>query len=373
MLAPRPAGTFVNENEVGAPTQGAKKGLQAKRGLNGPPLLSCDACAHHKLSRFHTHTHRSGCHLIIFTRTHPGRALGNVTNGAKPTPQQQVRPRAILGDISNRAAAPALSAGAKKEELPPVECLHVSDPAPPASFDLTSSARPEAVARAVAEHRAPIFGATARDAGVLEQVRVPSPWAAGASPGPMPTFRGVPPSPFGAEAPQLGQKSAPISHVGSEVQRVSGGARLGLPRHGAELRALPPATLIATSRRRSRPRWSWTRASRCSRRSSRDCRSPPSTTRTRIWSSRTESARRGCVGVGVGGDWRVRAALSAALPREVRGEVRGASCARGRRRRSCDRGWTLHCVSLTGEVDRRRKRRRRVVLRVRIACSVRSI
>ena len=38
MLAPRPAGAFVNENEVGAPTQGAKKGLQAKRGLNGPPL-----------------------------------------------------------------------------------------------------------------------------------------------------------------------------------------------------------------------------------------------------------------------------------------------------------------------------------------------
>ena len=37
MLAPRPAGAFVNENEVGAPTQGAKKGLQAKRGLNGPP------------------------------------------------------------------------------------------------------------------------------------------------------------------------------------------------------------------------------------------------------------------------------------------------------------------------------------------------
>ena len=216
MLAPRPAGAFVNENEVGAPTQGAKKGLQAKRGLNGPPLLSCDACAHHKLSRLHTHTHRSGCHLIIFTRTHPGRALGNVTNGAKPPQQQQVRPRAILGDISNRAAAPALSAGAKKEELPPVECLHVSDPAPPASFDLTSCARPEAVARAVAEHRAPIFGATARDAGVLEQVRVPSPWAAGASPGPIPTFRGVPPSPFGAEAPQLGQKSAPISHVGSE-------------------------------------------------------------------------------------------------------------------------------------------------------------
>ena len=216
MLAPRPAGAFVNENEVGAPTQGAKKGLQAKRGLNGPPLLSCDACAHHKLSRLHIHTHPSGCHLIIFTRTHPGRALGNVTNGAKPPQQQQVRPRAILGDISNRAAAPALSAGAKKEELPPVECLHVSDPAPPASFDLTSCARPEAVARAVAEHRAPIFGATARDVGVLEQVRVPSPWAAGASPGPIPTFRGVPPSPFGAEAPQLGQKSAPISHVGSE-------------------------------------------------------------------------------------------------------------------------------------------------------------
>ena len=73
--------------------------------------------------------------MIIFTRTHPGRALGNVTNGAKPPQQQQVRPRAILGDISNRAAAPALSAGAKKEELPPVECLHVSDPAPPASFE----------------------------------------------------------------------------------------------------------------------------------------------------------------------------------------------------------------------------------------------
>ena len=241
--------------------------------------------------------------MIIFTRTHLGRALGNVTNGAKPPPQQQVRPRAILGDISNRAAAPALSAGAKKEELPPVECLHVSDPAPPTSFDLTSCARPEAVARAVAEHRAPIFGATARDAGVLEQVRVPSPWAAGSSPGPMPTFRGVPPSPFGDEAPQLGQKSAPISHVGSARCSSSPVAPASACPATApkEVCALPPATLLATSRRRSRPRWSWTRASRCSRLSSRDCRSPPSTTRTRIWSSRTESARRGCVGVGWGG------------------------------------------------------------------------
>jgi hypothetical protein len=41
MLAPRPASAFANENAVhsGAPTQSAKKGLQAKRGLNGTPIF----------------------------------------------------------------------------------------------------------------------------------------------------------------------------------------------------------------------------------------------------------------------------------------------------------------------------------------------
>ena len=169
--------------------------------------------------------------------THPGRALGNVTNGAKPPPpqqQQQVRQRSALGDISNRAA-PGSSAGAKKDELPPVECLHASDPLPLASFDLSSCARPEAVARAVDEHRAPVFGASARDVGgvaplVLEQVPVPSPWAFGSSPGPMPIFRGVPPSPFGLEAEQLGRKPAGTSHDGSErcsSSQVAPRARLG--------------------------------------------------------------------------------------------------------------------------------------------------
>ena len=41
MLAPRPAGGFVNENapHPGAPNQGARKqGLQAKQGLNGAPI-----------------------------------------------------------------------------------------------------------------------------------------------------------------------------------------------------------------------------------------------------------------------------------------------------------------------------------------------
>ena len=41
MLAPRPAGAFVNENapHPGAPNQGARKqGLQAKQGLNGAPI-----------------------------------------------------------------------------------------------------------------------------------------------------------------------------------------------------------------------------------------------------------------------------------------------------------------------------------------------
>lgn len=138
--------------------------------------------------------------------------LGDVTNEAKPQQQQQARQRRALGDISNRAA-PASSAGAKKDELPPVECLHTSDPAPPASFDLSSWARPEAVARAVGEHRAPIFGAAARGPSavpplVLEQVPPPSPWAVGVSPGPMPAFRGVPPMPFGLEAvAQLGRKT----------------------------------------------------------------------------------------------------------------------------------------------------------------------
>ena len=132
-----------------------------------------------------------------------------MTNKAKPQPQQLVTPRRALGDISNRAA-PSSSAGAKKDELPPVECLHASDPAPPASFDLSSWARPEVVARAAGEHRAPIFGATARGAGavpplMLEPVPDPSPWVLGASPGPMPAFRGVPPSPFALEvAAQLG-------------------------------------------------------------------------------------------------------------------------------------------------------------------------
>lgn len=76
------------------------------------------------------------------------------------------------------------------------------------------------------------------------------------------------------------------------------------------------------------------------------------------------------MGVGVGGGLRVRAALSAALPRGMRGEVRAALgvprddddrdwCAvKDMQRRGSaagrERGWTLHCVSLTGEVDRRR-------------------
>ena len=55
MLAPRPAGAFVNENEVGAPTQGAKKGLQAKRGLNGPPLSH--PVMHALTASFHACTH----------------------------------------------------------------------------------------------------------------------------------------------------------------------------------------------------------------------------------------------------------------------------------------------------------------------------
>ena len=148
--------------------------------------------------------------------THPGRgALGNVTNGAKvQQPQQQVRQRRALGDISNRAApTTSASAWSKNDEGLPVEYLHASDPLRLASFDFSGGAHPEAVARAVAEHRAPIFGATARDAGavpplVLEQVRVPSPWEAGSSPGPMPTFRGVPPSPSGPEAAELGRNKA---------------------------------------------------------------------------------------------------------------------------------------------------------------------
>ena len=176
-----------------------------------PPKLCMHTRAHTRVARASTDQGR--CVSLDYpAHTHPGRgALGNVTNGAKvQQPQQQVRQRRALGDISNRASS---SAGGKKDELPPVECLHVSDPAPPASFDLSSWARPEAVARAVAEHRAPIFGATARDAGavpplVLEQVRVPSPWAAGSSPGPMPTFRGVPPSPSGPEAAELGRNKA---------------------------------------------------------------------------------------------------------------------------------------------------------------------
>ena len=187
--------------------------------------------------------------------THPGRALGNVTNGAKPPPpqqQQQVRQRSALGDISNRAA-PGSSAGAKKDELPPVECLHASDPLPLASFDLSSCARPEAVARAVDEHRAPVFGASARDVGgvaplVLEQVPVPSPWAFGSSPGPMPTFRGVPPSPFGLEAEQLGRKPAGTSHDGSErcsSSQVAPRARLGPARPASP----PPPTHTHTHTR----------------------------------------------------------------------------------------------------------------------------
>jgi hypothetical protein len=173
-----------------------------------------------------------------------------VTNGAKPPPpqqQQQVRQRSALGDISNRAA-PGSSAGAKKDELPPVECLHASDPLPLASFDLSSCARPEAVARAVDEHRAPVFGASARDVGgvaplVLEQVPVPSPWAFGSSPGPMPTFRGVPPSPFGLEAEQLGRKPAGTSHDGSErcsSSQVAPRARLGPARPASPPPPPPP-------------------------------------------------------------------------------------------------------------------------------------
>ena len=44
MLAPRPVGAFVNENapHPGAPIQGAKKGLQAKQGLTGAPILACE-------------------------------------------------------------------------------------------------------------------------------------------------------------------------------------------------------------------------------------------------------------------------------------------------------------------------------------------
>tara|TARA_B100000795_G_scaffold230239_1_gene187616 strand:- start:717 stop:872 length:156 start_codon:yes stop_codon:yes gene_type:complete len=47
MLAPRPAGAFVNENapHPGAPSQGtrkqglqAKQGLQSKQGLSGAPI-----------------------------------------------------------------------------------------------------------------------------------------------------------------------------------------------------------------------------------------------------------------------------------------------------------------------------------------------
>ena len=139
--------------------------------------------------------------------------LGDKTNGvARPEPQQQTRPRRALGDISNRAASTASNAGsAKQNELPPIECMHACEPAPAASFDLASALKPEAVARAASEHRAPIFGSAAVGrSGVpplaLEQMHAfPTiPAMFGASPGPMPAFRGAPPSPFAlaeAEAP----------------------------------------------------------------------------------------------------------------------------------------------------------------------------
>ena len=44
MLEPRSASAFANEESPhpGAPTQGAKKGLQAKQGLTGAPILACE-------------------------------------------------------------------------------------------------------------------------------------------------------------------------------------------------------------------------------------------------------------------------------------------------------------------------------------------
>ena len=162
-------------------------------------------------ARAHTHCHG---HAPPPPRSADSGLRDATNGGARPEPQQ-ARPKRGLGyrgDISNQTAASSQTAqSAKKGELPPVECMHACAPAPPTSFDVSASARPEAVARAAGEHRAPIFGsAAARGAPVppltLEQVPAfpgASPWRLGASPGPMPAFRGVAPSPFalGASSP----------------------------------------------------------------------------------------------------------------------------------------------------------------------------
>jgi len=217
MFAPRPAGAFVNENapHPGAPSQGARKqGLQAKQGLNGAPI-SCDAFAPTRPSFAFTRAHsrvarastdQGRCVSASYpTRAHPGRgALGNVTNGAKPQPQQQeqqVRQRRALGDISNRAApTTSASAWAKNDEGLPVEYLHAGDPSPLASFDFSGTARPEAVAGDVLEHRAPTFGATScLSAACLPPLVLEE--------GPMPTCRDAHPSPRGLKAAQLGRRA----------------------------------------------------------------------------------------------------------------------------------------------------------------------
>ena len=72
-----------------------------------------------------------------------------------------MKPRRALGDISNREAAPVVSAAPKKppaaapppaDPLPPVERMHACKPAPPALFD-SSGVDPEREAAEAAGYR----------------------------------------------------------------------------------------------------------------------------------------------------------------------------------------------------------------------------